>query len=117
MKSKTYDKLKFLAQVLLPGVGTLYFSLSGVWGEHIFPAADQVSGTILALDTFLGIFLADATRRYRKSDDRFDGHISVKDNEDEGTSEVGVSINPDSLTTKDEVTLKVKDMGRVLEGL
>lgn len=51
---KTYDTLKFIAQVFLPAVGTLYFTLAGIWG---LPAAEQVIGTIVALDTFLGVVL------------------------------------------------------------
>jgi putative holin Dp-1 len=51
---KTYDTLKWIAQVALPALGTLYFALAGIWG---LPAAEQVVGTIVAVDTFLGVVL------------------------------------------------------------
>lgn len=52
--NKTYDVLKWIAQVVLPALGTLYFALSGIWG---FPYGEQVVGTLVAVDTFLGIIL------------------------------------------------------------
>lgn len=54
IKGKTYDTLKFIAQIVFPALGTLYFTLAGIWG---LPAAEQVVGTIVALDTFLGVVL------------------------------------------------------------
>lgn len=52
--NKVYDILKWIAQVVLPALGTLYFALSGIWG---FPYGEQVVGTLIAIDTFLGIIL------------------------------------------------------------
>ena len=43
MTNKTYDTLKFIAQIVLPSLGTLYFALSGIWG---FPYGEQIVGTI-----------------------------------------------------------------------
>lgn len=54
MSSKTYDILKYIAQVVLPAVGTLYFALASIWG---FPYGEQIVGTITAVDTFLGVLL------------------------------------------------------------
>lgn len=54
MSNKTYDVLKYIAQIVLPALGTLYFALASIWG---FPYAEQVVGTITALDTFLGVIL------------------------------------------------------------
>lgn len=51
---KTYDTLKFIAQVGLPALGTLYFTLAGLWG---LPAAEQVVGTVVAVDTCIGVLL------------------------------------------------------------
>lgn len=107
--NRTYDRLMFLAQVLLPALGTLYFTLSPMWG---LPKADEVVGSITAIDAFLGLILAAGKRQYKNSDSRFDGVVTVEDNHEEGTSQVGFRVNPDSLTLKDEVTLKVKDISR-----
>lgn len=63
MTNKTYDVLKWIAQILLPALGTLYFALAGIWG---FPYGEQIVGTITAVDTFLGICLGISTAQYNK---------------------------------------------------
>lgn len=65
MSNKMYDVLKFIAQVLLPALGTLYFALAGIWG---FPYGEQIVGTITAIDTFLGICLGISTIQYNKKE-------------------------------------------------
>lgn len=64
MSDKTYNILKWIAQYLLPAVGTLYFALAGIWG---LPYGEQVVGTITAVDTFLGVVLGISTARYNKA--------------------------------------------------
>ena len=54
LSNKVYNWLKFVAQILLPGVGALYFALAQIWG---LLAAEEVVGTITAVDVFLGLFL------------------------------------------------------------
>jgi len=53
--SPFYDVLKSIAQVWLPALGTLYFTVASIWGFH---DTTQVIGSIGALDTFLGAVLA-----------------------------------------------------------
>ena len=65
MSNKLYDVLKFIAQVVLPALGTLYFALAGIWG---FPFGEQIVGTITAVDTFLGVVLGISSAQYRKGD-------------------------------------------------
>jgi hypothetical protein len=64
MTNKTYDTLKWIAQIVLPAIGTLYAALAGIWG---FPYGEQIVGTILAVDTFLGAVLQISTAQYNKS--------------------------------------------------
>ena len=61
MENRTYDILKFIAQIVLPALGTLYFALAGIWG---FPYGEQIVGTITAIDTFLGAILGLSTMAY-----------------------------------------------------
>ena len=63
MSNKVYDVLKWIAQFLLPALGTLYFALAGIWN---FPYGEEVVGTITALDTFLGVILGISTAAYNK---------------------------------------------------
>lgn len=61
MSNETYDILKFIAQILLPALGTLYFALATIWG---FPYGEQIVGTITAIDAFLGTCLGISTKNY-----------------------------------------------------
>jgi hypothetical protein len=63
MSNKVYDVLKWIAQILLPALGTLYFALAGIWN---FPYAEAIVGTITAVDTFLGVLLGISTVNYNK---------------------------------------------------
>lgn len=63
MNDKVYDFLKWVALVLLPGLGTLYFALATIWG---LPYGEQIVGTITAVDTFLGGLLMISTSNYNK---------------------------------------------------
>lgn len=63
MSNKVYDILKWIAQMFLPAVGTLYFALASVWN---LPCAEEVVGTITAIDTFLGVMLGVSTAQYNK---------------------------------------------------
>lgn len=61
MSNKTYDILKWIAQVILPALGTFYAALVPLWR---LPYGDQIVGTILAVDTLLGAILGISTKRY-----------------------------------------------------
>lgn len=63
MNNKVYDILKWVAQLLLPAAGTLYFALAGIWA---WPYGEQVVGTITAVDTFLGVLLGLSTLKYNQ---------------------------------------------------
>jgi len=65
MSNKAYDVLKFVAQIALPALGTLYFALSSIWG---LPYGEQIVGTITAVDAFLGAILGISTAQYNKKE-------------------------------------------------
>lgn len=73
MTNKTYDIIKWFAQIVLPAIGTLYFALAGIWG---LPYAEQVVGTIVAVDTFLGVVLGYSSSQYAKSEATGDADIA-----------------------------------------
>lgn len=51
MISKTYDRVKTVALVVLPLLATLYVGAAEIW--HL-PYAVQIAGTLALIDTFLG---------------------------------------------------------------
>lgn len=63
MSGETYDKWKFIAQIFLPALGTLIFALASIWG---LPYAEQIVGTITAVDAFLGALLGISTANYKR---------------------------------------------------
>ena len=64
LSNRIYDILKYIALIALPAIGTLYFTLSQIWG---FPYGEEVVGTIAAVDTFLGTLLQISTAIYKKN--------------------------------------------------
>lgn len=65
MSNRTYDVLKFIAQIFLPALGTLYFALASIWN---LPYGEQAVGTISAVDAFLGALLGISTKKYNEGE-------------------------------------------------
>lgn len=63
LNNKVYDVLKFIAQIALPAIATFYVTVAGIWG---LPYGEQVSGTIMAVDTLLGALLMLSNSVYKK---------------------------------------------------
>lgn len=74
MSNRVYDILKYIAQIVLPALGTLYFALAKIWQ---FPYGAEVVGTITAVDAFLGALLKLSTNQYNK-----DGKIEPPEQEE-----------------------------------
>jgi len=64
MTNRVYDILKYIAQIVLPALGTLYFALAKIWN---FPYGAEVVGTISAVDAFLGALLKISSDQYSKA--------------------------------------------------
>lgn len=97
LSNKMYDTLKWIAQILLPGLGTLYFAISGIWG---LPYCEQVVGTLSAITVFIGMLLGLSAAKYPG-----DGTIKMQGS----TYKTKLSIPVDKLTEKKNVILKVED--------
>lgn len=101
-----YNSLKFIAQILLPGGGALYFAVAQIWG---LPKAEEVVGTVTAIDVFLGLILEWSTRTYNNSDAKYDGAIVVEQQPNGPKMfNLELSSDPHDLDQKKEVTFKVK---------
>jgi hypothetical protein len=64
LSNKAYDVLKWIAMVVIPAAGTLYFALAGIWG---LPYGEEIVGTLTAVDTFIGVVLGISTVQYNKT--------------------------------------------------
>ena len=101
--NKMYDRLKFLAQVVLPALGTLYATLAGLYG---LSNSEAVVGTIMAVDFFLGAVLGLSTKQFNANEDNFDGNLHVA-NTEEGKQMLLEVDDPSVVDGKNSVTLKV----------
>jgi len=64
MKNKTYNILRFFADVFLPALGALYFGLAQIWN---LPYAEQIVGTISVIIAFMDALLAVSKAQYKKA--------------------------------------------------
>lgn len=107
LSNKQYDFIKYLAQILLPAVGALYFGLAQIWG---LPNAEQVVGTFTTVDIFLGATLLLSSKQYDKSDAKYDGALVIDSSDpdkDLYSFEVGAPL--DELSDKRTLTFKVQN--------
>lgn len=74
LTDRLYSILKYVAMVVLPATGALYFALAGIWG---LPAAEQVVGSIAAANAFLGLVLRVSTVQYEKNNTPSEVHGTV----------------------------------------
>lgn len=100
---KAYDTLKWVALIALPAVATLYLALAGLWD---LPEPEKVSGSIMAIDAFMGILLHLSSNNYDKSDLKYDGavHLGAGDG---GSPRIEVDQDLETLEGKKELLLKV----------
>lgn len=106
MSNRTYDVLKFMAQIFLPGLGTLYFALAGIWG---LPKAEEVVGTIVAIDTFLGLLLGLSSKSYTETlQGKMIGTIDIREDDDGKQMTLNFPGDPHEIESQHRVTFKVR---------
>lgn len=108
---KLYDRLKWLAQVVLPALGTLYFTLAQIWG---LGSGTEVVGTVMAVDLFLGILLGISQANYNKNVESV-GQLLVDSAGKKLFQIDGENTDVDKLGEKQEVRFKVKKVASVDE--
>lgn len=105
MSNKMYDILKFCALIAFPAFGSLYFGLASIWG---LPKADEVVGTIVVVDTCLGVLLGISKKQYVNSDAAYDGDINVETTAEGGKLfSLNLNTDPEELDSKKIVKFKV----------
>jgi hypothetical protein len=93
----------FTAQIVLPGLGTLYAAVSGILG--LSETAPAVLGIIAAVDTFLGAILKASSAGYVPETA---GHIAVDDSGDKKIYQIQLNGEPEKVfDDKKLVTLSV----------
>ena len=69
MENKTYDRLKWVALVGLPGLAIFYTTIGQTWG---FPLVDKIGKTIAGIDTLLGFWLGISSVMYHNKEEQKD---------------------------------------------
>lgn len=104
LSDETYDRLKFVAQILLPGLGALYFGLAAIWG---LPAPEKVVGTVTTIDVFLGLFLGLSTKVYNAQPIQFDANLEVVAHDPSLLTNLEIFTPPEELVGKSAIIVKV----------
>lgn len=100
---RLYNVLKFCALVAFPALGTLYVALAALWG---LPAAQEVAGTILAVDTFLGVVLQISSNSYNSSTAQ--GTLNIIESSEGKVFDLNLDGDPEyELEGKDRAVFKV----------
>jgi hypothetical protein len=99
-----YKVLKHTAAVALPALSALYFALAQIW--HL-PKAEEVIGTIAAVNTAVGTLVGISTLIYNKSDAKYVGAIEVTDDGSKKTYSLNLNTAPEALETMSTATFKV----------
>ncbi len=109
--NETYDKVKWVAQIFLPGLATAYFALSQLLN---LPYGAEVVGVIAIVDTFLGTLLSASSSNYRQDNELDAGYMrNTGPDEDTGIPGIGLVVTkpPEELLSKNTVTFKVTPPG------
>lgn len=65
LTNSTYDFLKWMAMLFLPALATLVRVVFAIWN---IPYGEQISATIVAINTFLGAILGISNMNYKKTE-------------------------------------------------
>ena len=95
-----YNNLKFIALVALPALAVLYSGLGELWGLSY---TDQIVGSIILIDTFLGALLQISSSKYHKDDANYDGFLTSN------------GVHPDTGIPNLQMVV-TKDPNEILEG-
>ena len=105
MTNKTYDILKYIQQIVLPALATLYVGLAKFWN---FPFPTEIAGTIMLVDAFMGVLLKLESNAYYKSGRDTDGVLMIDPNGDTEKWLFQMNGTPiDEIAGKHQITLKV----------
>lgn len=101
----TYDRLKWVALIALPSLSVLYLALAALW--HL-PKPQEVAGTIMAIDTFLGALLGISAKNYNPPTPATDGALEVAEDDERLIARLDLQTHPEELAKKDVIVLDVK---------
>lgn len=103
-----FNTFRFFVEVILPGVGALYFALAEIWN---LPNAAQVVATLSAVAVFLGLFVNYARIKHSEVNENLvDGELVIDLNDPmKDTYSIEIHRPLGELPLQNEVRLKVRN--------
>jgi hypothetical protein len=116
LSDSMYDKLKFVALIFLPAMGTFYYTVATLLE---WPKTDEVVGIVMAFDALLGILLGTSSKGYKKLHaGKLIGFADVNEvTDEEGHKKTSVVLNYphddpeqvlEEIKKQDKITFKVR---------
>lgn len=99
LSNAVYDKVKWVAQYLLPALATLWITLAKIWN---LPFGTEIGATITGIDLFLGAILGISSNNYQG-----DGTMNVQSSEEKEIYNLDLNIPAEELAEKKTITFKV----------
>lgn len=65
LSNKTYDFIRFLAEIGITAVGSFYKVIAGIWA---LPYGEAVLATCVALSTLIGVFVEWQRQKHNKEE-------------------------------------------------
>lgn len=104
LSNKQYDLAKFIAGIVIPAIGTLYFAIAQIWG---LPAAEEVLGTLIAIQAFLGALLGISNKSFEDSGAKYSGSINMSETPEKVVYSLDLNHPVEELENKKEAIFKV----------
>lgn len=99
LDNKTYDILKWIASLLLPGVTTLWLSIGKIWN---IPFTAEIGATIAAITVFMQVVLGISKKNYEG-----EGELIVDGNGNVSEFKIQNDTSIHELAEKNNVMVKV----------
>ena len=100
LSNSVYDKVKWVAQYLLPALATLWITLAKIWN---LPYGTEIGATITGIDLFLGAILGISSHNYEG-----DGTMTVNTTDAEkDVYTLDLNAPAEQLAEKKSITFKV----------
>lgn len=85
MKNETYDRLKWIALILIPALVALVIAVGEIWGLEYF---SKIAMTISAFGVFLGKILKDSSKKYKQQLDEIAAGEAIEEDGDQGEEDL-----------------------------
>ena len=87
LSNKIYDKLKFISLVVLPAATALiiaYATIGTIWGWPLADIFQNVSATLVAIDTASGVLVDISRRKFEKENSNEEIYQEYEEEHPEG---------------------------------